>query len=75
MHVFLDPARSMSAKHSSTSSNSRGEKEKKKKDNGKLSTRPGVSGTMGGLTHLEATTIMKRAKEANPDREQEVEEL
>lgn len=75
MNVCLVPARSMSAKHSSTSSNSRGEKEKRKNGSGKLSTRPGVRETMGGLTPLEGTTIMKRAKEANPDRPEGVEAL
>lgn len=75
MHVCLVSARSTSAKHSSTSSSSRGGKEKRKNGRGKLSTRPGVSEMMGGPTPLEATTIMKRAKEANPDQVVEVEAL
>lgn len=75
MHVCLVPARSMSAKHSSTSSNSRGGKEKRKSGSGKLSIRPGVSEMMGGLTPLEVNTIMKRAKEANPDQVEGVEAL
>lgn len=75
MHVFLVPARNMSAKHSSTSSNSRGGKEKKKNGRGKLSTRLGVSEMMGGPTTLEATTIMKRPREANPDQVEGVEVL
>lgn len=75
MNICLVPARSTNAKHSSTSSNSRGEKEKRKNGSGRLSTRRGVSETMGGLTPLEVTTIMKRAKEANPDRAEGVEAL
>lgn len=75
MHVYLVPARNMSAKHSSTSSNSRGGKEKRKNGRGKPSTRPGVSETMGGPMPREATTIMKRAKEANQDRAEGAEAL
>lgn len=75
MHVCLVLARNMSAKHSSTSSNSREEKEKRKNGSGKLSTRPGGSGTMVGQTPLEVTTITKRVKEVNPDPEVGVEVL